>query len=235
MNSSNVQLYLQKVSRPAQPMASLIVPLYNQKHWLPQFLQCCLAFDTLIPYELIFIDNNSTDGSKEFLKDLSAKVLKQPIQGVNHARQLGLEHARGQVIVSMDADTCYPPNFINEMVLPLYEFPEASLTWATTIGVDDPFAPTAKDKVKLAVKKLMHVRLRRELDKAKQVRAHAMAFRREAEIFYPTDVHNTAGCDDGLIAVQLMPQGLLHRISLGLYTKGWSGERIDADARWPKI
>src|SRR5210317_1165599 len=119
MSGFALSSYLKAVSNPEQPLASLIVPVYNMREWLESLLESCAQFRTLLPYELIFVDNNSTDGSLEYLQSVGARVAVEKRQGVNYARQSGVELAKSKVIISMDADTAYPPNFIDEMVLPL--------------------------------------------------------------------------------------------------------------------
>jgi glycosyltransferase involved in cell wall biosynthesis len=235
MTPPNLTPYLQVVSFPEQPMVSLIVPVYNMKNWLPGLFTTCAQFRTLLPYELIFVDNNSSDGSREHLESVGARVETAPRQGVNFARQRGLELAKGTVVISMDADTAYPEHFLDDMTLPLFESADCALVWATSVRCQDPFAPTVVDRMKLVVKKIMHLRLRGRLDQAKQARAHAMAFRKDSGAFYPADVQNIAGCDDGLVAIQLLRMGRAHRISTGLFTKRGAEERIDADSRWPKF
>jgi len=235
MSGFALSSYLKAVSNPEQPLASLIVPVYNMREWLESFLKSCAQFRTLLPYELIFVDNNSTDGSLEYLQSVGARVVIEKRQGVNYARQCGVELAKSKVIISMDADTAYPPNFIDEMALPLYEYPAVSVVWATSVGCTNPYKPTAIDRIKLLLKSLLHARLQGNLDQAKQVRAHAMSFRKETGVFYPSDVQNVAGCDDGLVAVQLLQYGRPYRNALRLFTKIGSEERIVAYSQWPKI
>ena len=142
MSTENLTKYFAAVNRPEKPMVSIIVPVYNMKPHLDQFLQCCIQFYTLFSYELIFVDNNSNDGSREHLEKLGARVETETRQGVNYARQHGLDLARGEVILTMDADTIYPPDYINNMVLELYADADVSLVWATSIGCLDPANPT---------------------------------------------------------------------------------------------
>ena len=76
MSTENLTKYFAAVNRREKPMVSIIVPVYNMKPHLDQFLQCCIKFYTLFSYELIFVDNNSNDAVANILKNL-AHALKQ--------------------------------------------------------------------------------------------------------------------------------------------------------------
>lgn len=230
----DLEHYLKAVSYPEKPMATLVIPVFNMLEWLPTFLKDLSNFRTLLAYEVIFVDNNSTDGSLEYLKKHGARVEKEKRQGVNFARQKGLDMAKGDVVVSMDADSAYPPSFVDEMVLPLYENKGYSMTWATTVGSKKPHSPTLLDRLKLGLKRLIHFFTFDQLSQAKNVRAHALAFRKDSGIYYPPDVQNIAGCDDGLIAVQLIRHGKFCRIDSGLYTAVGTGRRIRSESIWPQ-
>ena len=140
-------------------------------------------------------------GASIILKKHGARVEKEERQGVNFARQKGLDLAKGDVVVSMDADSAYLPSFVDQMVLPLYENKGYSMTWATMVGTKQPHSPTKIDWLKLGLKRLIHLFTFDQLSQAKNVRAHALAFRKDSGFNYPPDVQNIAGCYDGLIAV----------------------------------
>lgn len=87
---------------------SIIVPIYNVKEYIGRTLQSILN-QTLCNFEIIAIDDGSTDGSGELLDDIAAKdprirVFHQPNAGVSAARNLGLDEAKGEWIVFVDGD-----------------------------------------------------------------------------------------------------------------------------------
>src|SRR3546814_14988100 len=67
-------------------------------------------------FEIIVINNNSTDKTQQTLDRLDVISLFQPIQGCGPARQLGQEQARGRYILLADADCIYPPCWLDEMM-----------------------------------------------------------------------------------------------------------------------
>nr|GID87846.1 glycosyl transferase [Actinoplanes derwentensis] len=67
--------------------------------------------------EVIVVDNNSTDRTAEILHEFRGRVivLHEPLQGVQHARNRGLDSATGEVIVRIDADTRLPFGYLAEV------------------------------------------------------------------------------------------------------------------------
>lgn len=68
------------------------------------------------PFEIIVVNNNSTDDTQKTLDNLHVRSFQQPIQGCGPARQLGQENALGKYILTADADCLYPDCWINEMI-----------------------------------------------------------------------------------------------------------------------
>ena len=93
------------------PTFSLIIPVYNVEAYLPAFLDS-LAGQTppLTDCELIFVDDGSTDGSVEVIREWIARtgqvaeVVDQPDQGPAVARNAGLERASGSWVSFPDPD-----------------------------------------------------------------------------------------------------------------------------------
>ena len=79
-------------------------------------LSACLsslaAQDVVGPVEVIVVDNASTDSTAETARDHGATVVVEPRRGVCSARQRGTEAARGEIIISTDADTVFAPDWL---------------------------------------------------------------------------------------------------------------------------
>ena len=97
------------------PKLSLVVPVYNVAAWLPPFLESLVA-QTLpaSEFEIIAVDDGSTDDSPQILKDFSARLpnlstVRRENGGLSAARNTGLEHAAGQWIAFADADDLVLP------------------------------------------------------------------------------------------------------------------------------
>lgn len=98
------------------PEVSVIVPVFNAEGTILRALESLFA-QTFSDFEVLVVDNNSTDTSLHLLAELSDKRLKLlscAKQGVSHARNIGLENARGKYICFLDADDYYLPDAIEK-------------------------------------------------------------------------------------------------------------------------
>ncbi len=89
-----------------QPKVSVIMPVYNTEKYVKEAIQSILD-QTLTDLELIVINDGSTDNSLHLIKtipDARIRVLSQENAGQGAARNLGLQHARGEYIYFMDSD-----------------------------------------------------------------------------------------------------------------------------------
>ncbi|MHB1713049.1 MAG: glycosyltransferase family A protein, partial [Acidimicrobiales bacterium] len=64
-------------------------------------------------YEVIVVDNNSTDDTARIAESYGARVVREPRPGVCYARQAGTENSRGEIVVSTDADTTFPVSWLS--------------------------------------------------------------------------------------------------------------------------
>ena len=92
------------------PKLSIVIPVYNSERYLPECLDSILAQD-FSDYEVICIDDGSTDKSREVLSSYSGKdcrflVITQEHKGPGVARNKGLAKASGEYLYFMDSDDC---------------------------------------------------------------------------------------------------------------------------------
>jgi glycosyltransferase involved in cell wall biosynthesis len=91
---------------------SIIVPAYNEAAYLGRALESLLHQDYTGRYEVIVVDNNSTDGTAAIAAQYGVPVVTEPQQGVCAARQRGVDCAKGEIIISTDADTTQPADWL---------------------------------------------------------------------------------------------------------------------------
>ncbi len=89
---------------------SVVIPAYNEERYLGRCLQAlCAQSYPASRFEIIVVDNGSTDATAQIARRFGAQVVEEPVKGIARARQRGFEAARGEVIASTDADTVVPP------------------------------------------------------------------------------------------------------------------------------
>jgi glycosyltransferase involved in cell wall biosynthesis len=91
---------------------SVVIPVYNEAGRISACLES-IARQTVKPFEVIVVDNNSTDNTAEIAALFPfVHVITAKRQGVIHARNRGFNAARGDIIGRIDADTRLPDNWI---------------------------------------------------------------------------------------------------------------------------
>lgn len=103
---------------------SVIIPAYNARNTIEK---CMLALtNQSVPkenYEVIVVDDGSTDNTAEMVKKFQVKYFHQPNHGPATARNKGVREAKGEIILFTDADCVPRDNWIEEMAKP-FENPE---------------------------------------------------------------------------------------------------------------
>lgn len=100
---------------------SVIVPVYNEAATITEVVRRVLAVHVL--KELVIVDDGSTDGTREFLRQLppdEATVLfHERNLGKGAAIRTALEHVSGEIVIIQDADLEYDPNDYPALVQPI--------------------------------------------------------------------------------------------------------------------
>ena len=106
------------MSQELLPFVSVVVPLYNEERWIDQCITALTAQDYPEDrFEILVIDNNSTDGSAEKAsRHGRVRLLHEPTQGDYAARNRGIAEARGEIIAFTDSDTVVRPDWIRAIV-----------------------------------------------------------------------------------------------------------------------
>ena len=105
---------------------SIIVPVYNLEVFLPEALASLLKIDFEAPYEIIVVDDGSSDGSLAVLRayekeSKAIRVITGPNGGVSRARNAGIEAARGKYLAFADGDDTVEPGFFAAAVREMEE------------------------------------------------------------------------------------------------------------------
>lgn len=121
------------------PLVSVIVPAYNQGHYLRHAVQSALD-QTAADLEVIVVDDGSTDDTAQVAQsftDARVRYVHQANRGLSGARNTGLREARGAFLTFLDADDAFLPD---KMALLLAEFeaaPELGLVTGQALLIDE--------------------------------------------------------------------------------------------------
>lgn len=109
------------MSKIKEGLVSIIIPCYNASAYIAETLSS-IANQTYPQYEIIIVDDGSTDKSKEIIlksDNLKIKYCHKENEGVSIARNYGLKKAKGEFILFLDADDLLSPNFLKDRILSL--------------------------------------------------------------------------------------------------------------------
>ena len=105
---------------------SVIIPTYNRKHTLSRAINSVID-QTYEPFEIIIVDDGSTDGTKEWLPKRypSVQYIYQPNSGVSVARNVGIKSAQGDWISLLDSDDEWLSQKLEKQVKAVKEDPDS--------------------------------------------------------------------------------------------------------------
>ena len=133
---------------------SVIVPAHNEENYLPNCLKNLLSQKEK-PYEIIVVDNASTDKTPEIARKFGVKVIFEEKKGVSFARNQGFEQARGEIIARVDADTKPPKDWIFNIKQHFKKNPQTLALTGPIVFYDLPFKSTLFSKTYLKASKII--------------------------------------------------------------------------------
>jgi glycosyltransferase involved in cell wall biosynthesis len=107
------------------PLASIVIPCYNQAHFLPEAIESALS-QTHRPIEVIIVDDGSPDNTTEVVARYpQVRYLRQENRGLGGARNSGFGISKGEFILFLDADDRFTPDAAAAHLCCFTKHPEA--------------------------------------------------------------------------------------------------------------
>lgn len=105
-------------------LISVVIPVYNEAQNLPLLHERLLSVLTTLPftYEILFVDDGSADQTFSIIRKLNQKDIQT--KGLSFSKNFGhqialyagLQHAQGDLVITMDGDLQHPPEFIPRLI-----------------------------------------------------------------------------------------------------------------------
>jgi len=176
-----------------QPPVSIVVPVQNGESTIQPLLESLQRLDyDKNKLEVIVVDGNSTDGTRDIVKKYPVKLVIERKKGLNAARNAGIKNSNGEIIAFTDCDCMVSSDWIRKIVED-FKDPRVSCVGGSAKGSDNDFVSQYADNSIIPL--MPFFEKREELNMIRPFLHHPagcnMAFRRKA--------FKEAGCfDEGI-------------------------------------
>ena len=204
---------------------SLVIPAYNEERHLRRCLDA-VARQTVAPFEVILVDNNSTDNTLSIARKYPfVSVVSEYEQGVVFARAAGFGAATGDIIGRIDVDTVIDRDWV-ETIQRIFAYSDVAAVSGAVRYYDMPLGRTVT-----AVDLFFRRYLAKKLDRDVYLYGANMAIRRSAWQLVAADVCTSAGMhEDFDLAIHLNKAQLLVTFDERLWATV-SNRRVDSRLR----
>lgn len=203
------------------PVASVVITAWNEEVDILKTVGSLSKQKTKTSFEVIVVNNNSTDKTQQTLDKLHIRSFFQPKQGWGPGRQMGMENARGKYILLADSDCIYPSCWVDSLLNTLSK-PDVVSVYGRYSFISEPGFPRWQLSV-LEVMKDMIAEVRHVKRPFLNSYGMSMGFVKEyglKEGFYN---NNTRG-EDGRMCYDLMKYGKVKQVR-SAEARVWTGPR----------
>jgi hypothetical protein len=133
--------FRRRAQQPEEKL-SVIFPCFNEETYVGDVLGALLAKKLAIPKEVIVVESNSTDRTREIVKGFESHpevklILEDRPQGKGHAVRAGLQAATGSIILIQDADFEYDLDDYDALLDPILQRKTSFVLGSRSLGLDD--------------------------------------------------------------------------------------------------
>ena len=125
-----------------RPVVTILTPAFNSAAFIAETLESVVQ-QIWTDFELLIIDDGSSDATLEVarakaLGDARLRTFSSPHGGPAVARNVGLQHARGQFVALLDSDDVWDPRYLSSQLSLLHQHPEISIVSANVVSRGGP-------------------------------------------------------------------------------------------------
>ena len=121
----------------AEPLVSVVVASFNGERFVAETLDSVFAQD-YEPYEVVFVDDGSTDRTSEIAQSYPLRYLARENGGLAAARNTGVAVARGEYVTFIDDDDLMPPDRLSLQATRLADHAELGCVLGRQEWIDAP-------------------------------------------------------------------------------------------------
>ncbi|MDP9001832.1 MAG: glycosyltransferase [Myxococcota bacterium] len=127
---------------PSGEKLSIVLPVFNEARYAAQVIDAVLAKSLKIDKELIIVESNSTDGTREIVRGFEGLpgvrlLYEDKPRGKGHAVRTGLAHVTGSIVLIQDADFEYDIDDYDALLEPLLQHKATFVLGSRSLGLDD--------------------------------------------------------------------------------------------------
>ncbi|MCW3123430.1 MAG: glycosyltransferase family 2 protein [Flavipsychrobacter sp.] len=204
---------------------SVVIPAYNEEKNILRTLLSLSSNRTKWSVEIIVVNNNSKDNTEALVKATGVTCITEVKQGITAARNAGLAVAKGKYVLNADADSIYPPDWIELMIAPLATG-DACITYGRFAFI--PTGVTSRTSYYFYEQMADSVRWvnKRFREEAVNVYGFNSGFRRTEGLEVEGFNHPPGANEDGWLAVKLREKGFgkLHCVT-DINAMVWTADR----------
>ena len=137
-----VSVFERGQEQPRSELLTVILPVFNEAAYLRSVLEELLAKEFVIPHEVILVESNSTDGTREIAKSFEGRdglriIFEDRPRGKGAAVRQGLAAATGTIVLIQDADFEYDLDDYDALLEPLLQHRTSFVLGSRSLGLDD--------------------------------------------------------------------------------------------------
>ena len=161
-----------ETSRRSSELLSVVVPVFNEAAYVRGVLDELLARQFVIPHEVIVVESNSTDGTREIVQSYEGRpglriIYEDRPRGKGAAVRRGLTAATGTIVLIQDADFEYDLDDYDALLEPILQRRTSFVLGSRSLGLDDwKVRRFARSRVKGFLMNVAQLRLRAHLQRS---------------------------------------------------------------------